>query len=645
MHELPTATAARSALDISDTDLLQAWVRHQSQADFTEIVRRHLGLVQGIARRQLGPDLADDTAQLVFAILARKASSLTHLRSVSSWLHRVTLLQCRSTIRGQIRERRNQQAAMETVRLADARDPLSEALPHLDSAIGDLSASDRELILLRYSEGLTFTEAARRTGRNEAALRQQVSRAVEKLSVLLRRRGVSVPAAALTTGLGVTLAGNSTASAAGIIAAAALGTAGSLTGSSVAAVTLFTMTAKQSIIASAILTALLIAIPIVWHSGQGAGKSLRKNAGDRNTNISRAERNPLRERQVEEDVMVAFARLLSASSKETDIWKVISRLPMAGIPAALQRLGEARASTSIRSPEADRLNEIECAIYFKWAESDPVAALADVSAIPEPTDAYAKAKRHDLAKSILAAWMRVDPNAAYRAVKDRKDFGYVGRDMLVQTWTEENVFENLKLFPDKHEDLLGWYCVAAAQNEVQRNAMLKALKEQPEMQDRDWAYVLVFRSWAQTDFPSAMAEAANHDHPGLVQQVLEDGLSAQPAATMRWAVSRNIAPVGRSWLEGYRNWLTFDPVDARKWLGEQAPAWKSAGHFATVADFQAAQLERTEKIDMETAKPIWVTLMKEWKNKDPEAAAKWLDTAMAEAVRGILKEQGTDGHE
>jgi len=251
---------------IPDASLLEVWVKHQRQADFTEIVRRHLGLVQGIARRQLDADHAEDIAQRVFAILARKASSLTDLRSLAAWLHRVTLLQCRSAVRGQIRNRRNMEAAMETARIADARDPLADALPHLDAAIGDLSESDRELILLRYSEGLTFSEAAKRTGRKEAALRQQASRAVEKLSGMLRRRGVSVPVATLTTGLGIHLAGSSTASAAALVVSAALGSTGGITGLSLAGLTFLTMTTKQSILTGAVLAALLVTGPLAWQA-------------------------------------------------------------------------------------------------------------------------------------------------------------------------------------------------------------------------------------------------------------------------------------------------------------------------------------------------------------------------------------------
>jgi hypothetical protein len=341
------------------------------------------------------------------------------------------------------------------------------------------------------------------------------------------------------------------------------------------------------------------------------------------------------------DVFGNFEDLLSAGSRETDIWKVVSRLPTEKIPDALLRLRTARASTGNRSPEADRLHEIECALYFHWAESDPVAALADVSAIPEPADPHAKTTRRNLAESVLAAWMRLDPNEGYRAVKDHEDFGFVGRNLLVQTWTAENVFENLKLFPDKHEDLLGWYCVAAAKDEEERNAVLTALKEQPQMQDRDWGYSMLFREWASNDFNAALAEAENLDHPGLKEHVLDYGLDYHPPAAMRWAVSQNIHPGGRTWSEAYSKWLRTDLKDAQLWLSEQAPAWKNAGHYEALANLQAEQLGLTEKIDMEVARPIWTALMTEWKNRDPQAAAKWLEKDPSGAVRGILKANGS----
>src|SRR5436190_21774028 len=91
----------------SDQMLLASWRNGGSTEDFTELVRRHFHLVRGIARRQLGEDLAEDTAQMVFTILARKAPDA---RCLSAWLHRVTVLQCRDAVRRKLREKRVQLA-------------------------------------------------------------------------------------------------------------------------------------------------------------------------------------------------------------------------------------------------------------------------------------------------------------------------------------------------------------------------------------------------------------------------------------------------------------------------------------------------------------------------------------------------------
>jgi hypothetical protein len=368
------------------------------------------------------------------------------------------------------------------------------------------------------------------------------------------------------------------------------------------------------------------------------------NGESRERKISRVDEKTPRELRAEDTPFADFKRLLLGARHETDIWKTVSRLPSASISDALRALRETRVKTPGRTEADYRLDEIESALYYHWAESDPAAALADVSAMPGPPDDDATEARKALLESVLAAWMRTDPNAAYRAVKDHKDFGYVGREMLVQTWTAENVFENLKLFPEKNEDLFGAYCAAAAVDEGQRNAMLKALKEQPDMKDRDWGYFILFRKWAYTDFPAAMAEAKKHDLPGLENRVFEDGIKHQAAATMRWAVSRNIPPGGSRWESGYNNWLAKDAADATKWLEEQAPAWIRDGHISAVAGFRAVQvstvfLERAGE-DKDAAAKKLVEVMEEWRAKDPQAAAKWLDTAPDEA-RKLLTEQKT----
>jgi len=385
---------------------------------------------------------------------------------------------------------------------------------------------------------------------------------------------------------------------------------------------------------------LVAACGFVGYALGSAGGTAGKSPDGRNE-ISPTEQKSSREPRETENPADDFKSLLIHKGRDADLWKIVSRLPATSISEALQALREARAVTASGTEAEMRLDEIESALYYHWAESDPVAALADVSAMPGPPDEDAIQARKALLESVLAAWMRTDPNAAYRAVKDHEDFGYIGRDMLVQTWTAENVFENLKQFPDKSEDLFGHYCYYAAEagNEEKRDAILKVLKEQPDIKDRDWGYFLLFRNWAYSDFPAAMAEAEKHDHPGLKEHVLEDGLNQQAAAAMRWAVKQNIPPGGEEWESGYNNWLARDAADAGKWLDEQAPAWIQDGHISAVAGFRAVQVSTVwlgrAGQDTDGAAKKLLGVMEEWKARDPQAAAKWLDTA-PEGARKLL---------
>ena len=263
---------ARSAEPITnapaDTALLAAWAERGDELAFAALVERHLPLVQGVARRRLEDDLAArDVVQTVFAILARKAATLKNVRVLAAWLHRVAAAQSARAIRQLVRDRRLRDSAMQHVTLTSTgRDPFADALPLLDAALDSLPERDRALLLLRYSEGVSFAEAAARLGRSETALRQQASRAVEKLSACLRRRGVVVPAAVLSGGMATAVGGGGAALRAAEVARAALASAPAVSGGTLFFTSLLTMsTLKFSLIAAGVVL-LLTGVPAVWQS-------------------------------------------------------------------------------------------------------------------------------------------------------------------------------------------------------------------------------------------------------------------------------------------------------------------------------------------------------------------------------------------
>ena len=99
---------------LQDCELLRAFVRQGDQTAFTAVVRQHLDLVFATALRKLeDPGAAEEVAQNVFAALARKAWQFAPDDSLPSWLHRTTLLEAKTWLRGELRRRRREQAAAE----------------------------------------------------------------------------------------------------------------------------------------------------------------------------------------------------------------------------------------------------------------------------------------------------------------------------------------------------------------------------------------------------------------------------------------------------------------------------------------------------------------------------------------------------
>src|SRR5687768_5033410 len=71
-----------------DHELLHRYIEKNSEEAFSEVVRRHLGLVYGTALRRTNGDshLAEDVAQIVFARLAREAEKVANHPVITGWL-------------------------------------------------------------------------------------------------------------------------------------------------------------------------------------------------------------------------------------------------------------------------------------------------------------------------------------------------------------------------------------------------------------------------------------------------------------------------------------------------------------------------------------------------------------------------------
>jgi RNA polymerase sigma factor (sigma-70 family) len=184
-----------------DEQLLRQYAQERSEPAFGELVTRHIDLVYSAALRVVNGDthLAQDVTQVVFMDLARKAGSLPRGAVLAGWLHRHTCYKASTAVRTERRRQTREQTAMEMKALDDNTPPSWELIaPHLDDGLNQLNPADRDALVLRFLRQQDFLAVGTALGISEDAAQKRVSRALEKLRVVLRRRGVVLSATALT---------------------------------------------------------------------------------------------------------------------------------------------------------------------------------------------------------------------------------------------------------------------------------------------------------------------------------------------------------------------------------------------------------------------------------------------------------------
>jgi RNA polymerase sigma-70 factor (ECF subfamily) len=155
---------------------------------FSRLVDRHYDRCARIALRIVGNrEDAEEAVQDAFLRAFRALGSYEDRERFSAWLTRILVNQCRTMLaRTQKRE-----AVMSDVDVHDAElftdhEPAAAVVwPDLDRALAQLSPEQREAVVLRYSDDLTYDEMARITGVGESALKMRVQRAFARLRVLL----------------------------------------------------------------------------------------------------------------------------------------------------------------------------------------------------------------------------------------------------------------------------------------------------------------------------------------------------------------------------------------------------------------------------------------------------------------------------
>ena len=236
-----------------DVELLRSYAHDHDQVAFTELVQRHIGFVYAAALRQCRGNsaLAQDATQLVFTDLARRAQSITTHPALSGWLHTATRFAAMKLIRTENRRLVRDRHAAEFLAqsASDVGADWTQLQSTLDDALNALKERDRVAILLRFFQGKPLSEVGACLRLSETAASSCVDRALDRLRVQLKRRGITSSVAAL----GVVLAQSAATAAPHGMAAVVAGTAltqGAISGA--ALVPVFAM--KKVILTLAALT-------------------------------------------------------------------------------------------------------------------------------------------------------------------------------------------------------------------------------------------------------------------------------------------------------------------------------------------------------------------------------------------------------
>jgi RNA polymerase sigma factor (sigma-70 family) len=189
------------AVGLTDTQLLDEFVRDQDAGAFRSLVARHGAAVHRVCRGVLrDPHEAEDAFQATFLVLVRKAPAIRDPETLGAWLRGVAYRVAVRARRGAARRRaieltradisRHEPGVIPAEATFELRKVVQEELERLPDPY-------RQPISLCYLDGLTHQEAARRLDLPVGTVKVRLVRGRRLLRERLDRRGIGLGAGLL----------------------------------------------------------------------------------------------------------------------------------------------------------------------------------------------------------------------------------------------------------------------------------------------------------------------------------------------------------------------------------------------------------------------------------------------------------------
>lgn len=167
-----------------DTVLVKAAIKGDAES-FDELAQRYYPAMVAIAHSVLGDrHLAEDAAQQAFAKAAVKLPQLKKESRFAQWLAVI----CRNAARDMARRTGNLSTAEDLSSIA-AKPDRNDKADAVRQALERLSAPAREVIFLRFYDGMSYEQMSAVLGISEQAINGRLRRAKKKMADYLRLNG------------------------------------------------------------------------------------------------------------------------------------------------------------------------------------------------------------------------------------------------------------------------------------------------------------------------------------------------------------------------------------------------------------------------------------------------------------------------
>ncbi|MDH4239764.1 MAG: sigma-70 family RNA polymerase sigma factor [Phycisphaerae bacterium] len=152
---------------------------------FTELCRRYYPAMVAVAHSILGDrHLAEDAAQQTFAKAVRKMTQLKNKTKFAAWLAAI----CRNAALDLAQKTETLHTA-EDLSMIAAESQENDVTEAVKEALNKLTATAREVIFLRYYDGMTYEQISAVLGISEQAITGRLRRAKKKMANYLRHTG------------------------------------------------------------------------------------------------------------------------------------------------------------------------------------------------------------------------------------------------------------------------------------------------------------------------------------------------------------------------------------------------------------------------------------------------------------------------